>query len=430
MMKMNEITACVVDHGLFLPVAVKLAEQYKHVYYWSPWERDFPTVKEGMIGTGFDNMTRVGCIWDVKEKCDLFVFPDIGFAGMQSELRRQGYAVWGSGAADSLEINRGLFLKKIGELGLKVASHEVVLGWSALRDHLQGVEDRWIKISKWRGDAETFHWQDWDTSEPILDLLAMKFGPAKELVRFYVFDPIDTDIEDGLDTYCIDGKLPRQCLHGMEAKDKAYLGAFVPYESIPEQLTSVTSKFADLLRSYGSRGSLSVEIRIKDNESYFIDPTLRFGSPPSQSMTELFSNLGEIIWAGAMGECVEPEPSAKFCAQLAVNGKGDKAAWFAVELPESIRQWLKCGSCFQLGNRLVFPPDGEPLVGWLVAAGDTLEATIETMQERIADLPESLCCEIAPLAELLVEAKAAEAAGMEFSDQPIPEPEKVLQESH
>lgn len=425
-----ESVACVIDKGLFLPIALKLGEQFKKVFYWSPWERDFPTVQNGLVGDGFKQIERVASVWDVSDKCDVFIFPDIGFSGMQLEIVRQGAPVWGARDGDKIECNRGRFLDALKSLGLPVPPHEKIIGLNALRDYLRDKEDKWIKISKWRGDLETFHWRSWEEDENELDKIAVTFGPAKEYVLFFVFDPIETDIEDGVDTYCIDGALPEFCVHGMECKDKSFLATFTEFSKIPDKVRHYTEAFSLLLADFQYRSFFSSEIRIAGEQSFFIDPTCRAGSPPSQVMTEIYSNLGEIMLQGAHGVCLDPQPAAKFGVQARINFKRDKSSWTTAQIPESIRQWVKCGNCCEIDGRLCFPPTECEGFDWLVAVGDTIKGAIDNLKEHAAELPCGAECDISSLGELLQEVDEAEASGMEFTDQPVPEPAVVLDEKH
>lgn len=424
----NDIVACVIDHGLFLPVALKLAETFKQTYYWTPVERDFPTIKEGIIGDGFARLTRTESPWEVKDQCDLFVFPDIGFAAMQEELVSQGYPVWGGRRADSLEKNRGKFLREISRMGMPVPKYERILGLTNLRLHLADLEDKWIKISKWRGDVETFHWRSWAEDEATLDNYACVLGPAKELITFYVIDPVETDIEDGVDTFCIQGRLPRTCLHAMECKDKALIGTVVPFSALPENLRQISQAFAVVLKEYDYRQFFSTEVRVAEDECYFIDPTLRAGSPPSQLQTELFANLAEIVWAGANGECVDPVGTAEFGVQARLTTKEARTNWFAAEFAPELSQWVKCHNCCEIDGRTCFPPDranGREL-GWLVATGDSISSAIAQIKNLASKLPDNVCCDTGSLADLLVEVDEAESAGMEFTDKTVPQPQEVF----
>jgi hypothetical protein len=427
MKPISDVVLGYVDHGLFLPIAQKLSEQCKHVYWWSPWERVGPKLEEGLVGDGFENITRVESIWDVKSKCDGFVFPDVGFGGEQKELASQGYPVWGHHGADKLETNRGLFLDTIKKLGLPLPEYEVVMGISKLRDHLKDKEDKWIKISKWRGNWETLHWRDWKHDESALDCYAYRFGPAKELIKFYVFDSIDTDIEDGIDAYNINGRYPSIVMHGTEIKDKSYLCSIQNFNDIDERLSGVSEAFAPVLESYGYQGFFSTEVRIKDDTGYFIDPTCRAASPPSQVMTELFSNLGEIVWAGANGELVDPEPSAQFGAQALITSSRESEEWEVLDIKEEQRQWIKCGFACEIDGSLCIPPHPlEQMIGWVVATGDSVEEVIDNLKKNCEAVPEGFTCDVDSLAKAVAEWHEAEEQGIDFTKQDIPEPATVI----
>lgn len=425
----SEITACVVDNGVFPHVARRLARDFETVYYWSPQERAFPTIRDCCIGDGFDGVERVDSPWRVKDQCDLFVFPDIGFSAMQAELISQGRVVWGARGGDSLEINRGKFLGALEEAGLPVAKHEIIKGITNLRLFLKDKGDKFIKMSRFRGDFETFHWRDWGQDESALDAYAVRFGPLKEQATFYVFDPIDTDIEDGVDAYCIDGLWPETVIHGFENKDKSYLGTFQKFSDLPEEVRKVNEAFGPILAEYEYRSMFSTEVRItKEGESFFIDPTCRFGSPPSQVQCEMIENLGEIIWAGANGRLVEPKPAAKFGVQALI--KVDRSDWAVMDIPDEIDQWVKFAFSCKSDGRTCIPPDeqGVSEIGWLVAVGDTIEEAVSNLREHKEQLPDGVCCEFNSLSDLLKEVKEAEDKGMEFTDQPVPEPAIVLED--
>jgi hypothetical protein len=427
--ELSEIEVTVLDKGLFVPIARRIARDVKRVNYWSPHERAFETCKD-QIGDGFPELTRLESEWDREEETDLWVCPDIGLSGIQRKLLRDGRIVWGARAGDSLEILRGKFLNVLqNETELPVPRCVPIYGITDLREHLKKREDKWIKISRYRGDWETLHWRSWDEDENTLDHYAVKFGPYREQVVFYVFDPIETKIEDGYDGYNIDGNWPSLCVHGMEAKDKAFLGAVQKFEDLPKELSVVNEAFGPVLAKYGYRSFFSSEVRItEEGESYFTDPTCRAGSPPSQVMAELFANFSDIIWQGANGNLIDPEPAAKIGVQGLIKLKGDRTTWSAMNLPEELDRWIKCGNCVREGGKLWFPPDdsNDSDVGWLVAIGDTIEQAIGELKNHAAMLPDGASCEFSELSDLLKQIKEAEDSGMQFTEQTIPEPEIVL----
>lgn len=430
-MILSEVSACVVDHGRFLHVARRLGRDFGQVYYYTPTERDCPLIREACIGVGFPEIERIQSIRRAKLKgCNLFVFPDIGFEDEQDELVEQGFLVWGGRGACRLESNRGKFLDVLKTTSLPVPVYQEIIGINDLRFNLVDQEDKYIKISKFRGDWETMHWTNFREMEGKIDEYAVRFGPLKESVTFYVFDAIDTEIEDGVDTYCIDGKWPETVLKGMECKDKAFLGTVQKFADVPKEVRIVNETFGPILKEYGYRGYFSTEVRItKDGQSYFLDPTCRAASPPSQVQAELFANLGEIVWKGAQGELVEPEATAQFGVQAALSIEGDRAEWNVVEFPDELDQWVKCGFCFMSDGRMCFPPITEyntSELGYLCATGNSIHEAIENLSEHRDQLPFGVKCEFNSLADLLKEVHAAEDQGLEFTRQEVPEPETVV----
>lgn len=422
-------TVClVIDHGLFIPFARRLAKSFKRVYYYCPNEEGFPTINKCIIGDGFPDIIKCDDIWKVMRGVSLVAFPDIGFSGLQLELEKQGKPVWGSRDADSLEIYRQKFHRILEKTGLPVPKFVVVKGLNALREHLKDVEDKYIKISRYRGSLETTHWRSWSLDEGFLDVLAVRFGPAKELIPFLVFDNIETDLEIGSDTYTVDGKWPSLMLNGLEHKDKGYIGAVTERGDMPKQLTDVLNAFGPVLAEYRCRNQWSTEVRVKDGKGYFTDPTPRGGLPSTASQLALWSNFPEIVLAGAHGELIDPIPTGRYSAECMITGKSKKEQWPAVEIPKELEEWTAFGNCCQIDGRLVFPSDdsyGDDL-GWLVAVGDTLEQVIDNLKAHADILPDGLEANTDAMVDLLVEAIKAEKEGIEFGSETIPRPESAL----
>lgn len=431
MKSVSELHFRVCDHGLFMNIARRLARDAAKVTYWTPSEKDFPTLRD-CLGDGFDDIERVSSMWTEKDSVDCWVFPDVGFSEEQNELLSQGKKVWGARYGDILEQARGVFLSALKETGLPVPEYTRVQGITKLKEHLHDKEDRWIKISRYRGDFETFHWRSWEEDENRLNYYAVQFGPFREQILFYVFNPIETDIEDGCDSWCINGAYPKLVIHGMECKDRAYLGAWQKYSDLPEEVRKVSDAFAPVLKEYGYQSFFSTEIRItKARESFFIDPTCRAGSPPHQVMTEMIGNYAEVIWGGANGEMVEPYPAANFGAQAMVYLKRELKEWGAMRVTDELDRWFKPTGCVRLKDHLWFPPDpsspqGE--VGWLTGIGDLPDEPIRHLQHNIKLLPDGTSCDVKELATLIEEVNKAESAGMNFTKEPMPDPSIVLDE--
>ena len=155
---MSDATVCVVDNSLFLPVARRLARDFKRVLYFTEWERD-RVLGDAVPGDGFPDVERCNDPWEKAGEIDLRVFPDVGRKGWQKYLESQGKLVWGCRDAQELEANRQLFLRTLKEVGLNVPPHTVVGGLTALRKFLEDQEDVYIKVSRFRGSFETSHFR-------------------------------------------------------------------------------------------------------------------------------------------------------------------------------------------------------------------------------------------------------------------------------
>lgn len=417
----------VVDNGLFLHVAQKISEQYGRTLYFNHWETCMPKISSAIIGDGFDGLEKCESIWDEISGVDLFCFLDVGQGALQRYLRSIGKVVWGHNGGDELETDRGLFLRTIKSLGMDCPKYATIKGLTNLSIHLKDKKDKYVKTSKFRGDFETFHWRSWREDESTLDEYAFKLGPAKEFPVFYVLDPIETDIEDGVDSYCIDGKFPKTVMHGIEMKDKSYLCSVQDSSEIDPRVWQANENFSPILKRYGYRGFFSSEVRVSGDKGYFIDPTCRCGSPPSQVMTELFSNLGEIIWQGANGNLIEPDPAAKFGVQALLTVPRDCDEWIVMDIPDSIRQWTKCGFASEINGRICEPPhEIGTMAGWLVAIGDTIKEAIDNLKAHAKELPGGADCDVDSLAKALIEMETAKDEGIKFTGSEIPDPSSVI----
>ena len=106
-MNLANVKCLVVDNGLFVDLAVRLARDFGKVWYYTPWEQSFPLMNHGRIGEGLEEIERVRSVFGKHfNDVDLFVFPDIFHADLQDYLVGQGKRVWGGrGTAKSWRRN-------------------------------------------------------------------------------------------------------------------------------------------------------------------------------------------------------------------------------------------------------------------------------------------------------------------------------------
>ena len=385
-------SVCVYDQGLFAGMALRLAEFFGKVYYYSPWQNPFPSSNPRLIGYGFDNIERTNHFFDIVDDVDLFVFPDVFDGDLQCHLDRLGKRVWGSRKGEELELYRPESKIAMENMGIAIGNYIVIRGLPQLRTYLKGHDNQWVKLSVTRGDFHTFHAKNYKIVEPRLDELEWKLGAKKYIMEFIVESSIDNAVEIGSDLYCIDGVYPNAGVCGIEIKDAAYLAAFKDYKDMPSQVTGVNDKLAPALQAYKYRNFISTEIRVtEDGTPYMLDLAARAGSPPSELFMNMFENFADIIWQGAGGVCIDPIPVAKFGVELMIHSEwaGD-TNWQAVHFPDKLKDKITLKNFARInGNHYVVPQNYPlPEIGSVIAMGNSLEEAIETIKEY-AELIES-----------------------------------------
>lgn len=365
--------------------------------YHVPWVTSaFPSSTLRNVGCGLPNVERVYSWLSVLPEVDIVVCPHVYSFDVVDHCRSIGKPAWGASKAEALELERWKTKQLMEALDMPVVPGLLIEGTDALEDYLSDPdnEDRYIKTSMTRGDFETFHHVNWHTTKPWLDELTYRLGPRQAHIEFIVEEPVE-GIEVGYDGFSVKGQFPYTASYGYEVKDCGYIGRVATQDDLPEALRYCNDAIASTMGALGCQGFFSNEIRIgKDRTPYLIDPTMRCGSPPSESYIELFSNWAEVIWAGAHGEMVDLSPVAKFSAQIIL-----KSSWvadnkfLAVRYPDEISQWVKLHNLCIIDGQTFVAPQDFPEFGSVVGLGDTIEDAVELAKER-ADQIECLDLQI------------------------------------
>lgn len=393
-------TLLVCDNGLFFEFALKLADHFKKVYYYTEWKSAYPAMAEAMIGTEwkngkrldtFDgkNIERIDNMFGILGEIDCFFTPDIYDGDLLELLEESGIPSFGSGKAETLELDRYETAQEMKSIGMDVAPTIRIVGMEALREHLKKVKNKWIKISKYRKTFETFNHINYRLSEPLLDNIENTLGPLKYIAEFIVVDAIDAIIEEGIDAYSVDGKLPSKMFTGCEIKDVSYAGAVVEAKDLSSGNKRVNEAFLKLLKKYDHNGFFSTEVRTtKDGKNYFIDPCQRLGLPPNALYQEIYKNLGEIIWGGANGVLVEPDIENKFGIEVLITSGWNTGNHQTVYFPPEIRKNIKLVNPIKInGTYHVLRIGGSPTIGSLVAVGKSHEECAAKIM-KMADMIE------------------------------------------
>lgn len=373
-------TVLIFDYGQFIELAITLSKQFGRTLYFAPWvDGGNPTSNTLRIGQGFEGVERIAEIWPYLNEIDLFVFPDVYEAGLQKYLASIGKRVWGCRSGGELELDRVKSKEISKTLGIDIAPYTEIVGFDALRRHLKTHDDQWVKISRTRGDMETFGAPDYTAVEQRLDGLEHSLGAKKKIMDFIVEDAVNDATEVGYDGYTIDGKFPQGALVGVEVKDKAYAGRTMRYAALPGKVKSVNQKLVPALKRYGCRTFISTEIRCNSDGAFLIDPCMRCGSPPSEIYMDMIANLGEILYEGADGIVIEPEYTARCGVMVVLMAEWASENWQHVSFPAAIRDQVKLHNATMIdGEYYVIPHvDKRAKIGAVVGTGDTMEAAIE-----------------------------------------------------
>lgn len=423
----SDKTVMVVDSGLFCSFAECLTRFFGRVLYHSHWVSQFPKPNLALINTGIEGVERVDYFWNavLDEDIDLFVFLDVHTGDWQRMLRSMGKRVWGPGMGEEIELFRADAKRMQAKVGLPVGPWKLITGIKALREYLKDKEDKYIKVSKFRGRGESWHWVNMMLSEPKLDEIEGEEGPFADDAEWIVEDSIPTFAEVGYDGYTINGKFPQKnALCGIECKDLGYIGGVMPYSDLPEGVREVNSKLSQVFSAYDYRSFYSSEIRIgEDKKPHLIDSTCRCPSPVSEIYQELFKNLGEILWEGAAGNCVDFEPTAKYAFELLLYSEWARDHWEAIHIPPEAKQWTKLfNQCQRRKTRWIIPSESKLIqVGAVIGLGNTIEEAIKTALKH-ADMVKGTELEVKKdtIPKLLRTLQESKKNGMTLGDSPIP----------
>jgi hypothetical protein len=276
-----------------------------------------------------------------------------------------------------------------------------------------------VKVNRFRRDMETFHHLDEAHSLAEFTRLATNFGGLAENVVFVVQEPIKDVEEVGYDGYSVDGQFPNKSFFGFEKKNELYLGAWLHDTQLPKQVRVVNEAITPLLEEIGYRNFTATEIRGK----FFTDPTFRMAGQTQEHYLETCTNLPEIIVEGAEGRLVQPQFAAKFAAEATMHYTTKADDWKVLRVPEDSRRWFKFYHYAEDDGLIHFPPRQSDEVGVVLGNGNTVEEAIDHLKENFEVMKnEPVAIELGGFADLIQEIEEAQAKGIKFSDQPLPDP--------
>ena len=378
----SDQTICVIDNigGAYFPIAQELSKYYKKTYFYSFSNNPFPHMELEFIGKGYENIIVINELGSYLKDIDLIVFADIYFSDWGYMLKQLGKEIWGGGISEILETERKLFKQELMDIGMDIAPSKYITGVNNLLDYLKDKEDKWIKVTYYRGEMETDHWDNYDLSHQLLDDLKYNLGPLEDEIEFVIEDPIKSVAELGTDGWTVNGIHPQNQIWGIEVKNCGYIGKTCKTSELPKPLLEVQNRFKPVLTKYNHTGFYSTEVRVgEDGKNYYTDPCMRAGSPPSNTYMMMVSNWDKIISGGANGEIVEPIFRSKYGVEIILKSERTKAGWLPLTFPDEYKDNIKLKGSLYKDNKywiIPFRHTGFEMTefGSVVVVGDDLDS--------------------------------------------------------
>lgn len=388
MLDLKNKSILVADNGFYLDLAPRLAREFGQVQLFIPWTSAYPRAAQAYVGCGIPGVERVPTFWDHVADADVVMFPDLYFADWQDVVAdRFGKPVWGLRGAERLELDRWGTRKLQRRLGVGAPRTKYFVGVDDLAEYLEGVEDKWVKISCYRGDGETWHHETWHTTEVYLNHFRNRVGALASTYEFIVEDDVADAIELGYDGYCVRGEWPDAAYWGLEVKARAYVGRLSKYGDLPAPIRELNGKMSPVLKEEAATGFCCFEFMYtKDGRALMTDPCVRCGSPSIWAAMEGYANLGEIVWEGAHGRVSPVQTSGNYVAAAMMSSQFALENWVPLEIPESVERWVKLHNRAVIDGKTYYVPLSWDItgIGAVVAVADTLEEAIRLVKERAA----------------------------------------------
>jgi hypothetical protein len=351
---------CVVDSlgGNYLPQTIELSKHFDKTYYYCAIQNPFPYIAPASVGQGYQEIEVLNEFWNNLDKFDIIIFPDIYFKSWGSALRKMGKLVFGGSEGEILETDRKLFYQTLSELNMENGSYKVIQGITELKKFLKSERNKFIKVSYWRGQFETFNWISQQHNYPLLDEIEYGLGPLGNGVEFIVQSPIDAEIELGYDGYSVNGMTPQNFVFGVEIKNAGYLGKAETKDTCPEPIKRIDAQFGPALVKYKNTGFYSNEIRFnaQNNKAYYIDPAMRMGLPPSNVYLSMIDNWRDIIVQGAQGKLVEPVFNCKYGCEIILKSTYVNSNFLPIDFPKQISSNVKLKGSFIIDGKYYILP--------------------------------------------------------------------------
>ena len=388
MVNLSDKTALIYDWGLAPEIAKTLGSKFKKVLYYVPSGDAFPKSEKSLIGSGLEeyNVYRIQSFWDYVDNVDFIGFFDSYTWDTVEYLKSKGYPVFGPGFAEMLETDRMYGRDIQSAAGLPTQNTIPITGLDNLKEYLKDKENKYIKIDGFRGDIETFKFNNIDFEEVMFDHIAKVTGAHKNMVNFTIEDEVGggNTIEPGYDGFVIDGKYPDKGIFAYELKGSGYIAKLMPYETIPEPVRKVNYGLAPFFKQNKTRSMFSTEVIVdKQGDGYLIDPTIRSAMPCTTAVElEMITNFQEIIYSAMLGDVIPVENKYNYGCGVALDSEWADESQLPVRIDKSIRQFVKMRR-FMKQDGIEYALPGFSSILSVIGLGDTIEDAVSMLKENL-----------------------------------------------
>lgn len=318
---------------------------------------------------------------DWYEWADLIFSPNCIGQDTVAFLRRtfKNKSIFGSGDMAKAEQSRWGLKKILKDIDIKFSRSERIIGTDNLREYLKTNKDKFIKLSTFRGDTESFYAKDAKSVDLKIDEICRDRGPLKDKAEFIIEDTIDSDVEIGGDLIFSKDDYLKPYLYGYEVAKHFYIARCS--EELPKLLKDGFDKLKPVLTKLDYRSCISTEIKVTSKtESYFLDLTTRLANPLCALFNEYILNWREVVIAVGYGKKIRLDIKHKYLGAFFLNSHCGDKNYIKIDVDEKDTDHIKFVSVCK-NNGSYYSVKGTEKIAVIIAAGNTVQEVIDTIKK-------------------------------------------------
>jgi len=371
---------CIDTAGIYTEQCNALWQKGDSLKYWTSWEAD-QKFNYYAPGIGFDHLEKVKYAADWYEWADVIFNPNVTGQDTIAFLRKiyPKKSIFGAGKAGVLEQDRWGLKKVLKDIDIKFSQSERIRGVDNLRNYFILNKDKFVKISTFRGDVESFYAKDGKSIDLKLDEIARSRGPFKDKIEFIIEDTIPSDVEIGADVIFNGTEYLKPYIYGYEVGKKFYFARVS--EDLPALLLDGLEKLKPVLKKLDYRSCLSTEIKVVDKKtSYFLDITLRLANPLCALFNAYITNWRDVVIKTGLGQTVKLQVKHKYLGAMFLNSSQGMDHYLKIDVLPQDRDHIKFVSVGE-NDGSFYSIKGTEKIAVVIAAGNTIQEVVDLIKK-------------------------------------------------